>query len=137
MVGADSAPDEAVAWLRDARDDLRLAEHVLNHADLPARDACWHAHQAAEKALKAALTLDGADRTRTHALALLWSRLADGWPADPPLDAIAGLAPWGLRGRYLDAGPTASPGDAALAVAHARDVVGYVEAGFGERGAAG
>ena len=124
-------------WLRDAHDDLRIAEHLINQADLPVRDVCWHSHQAAEKALKAALTLDGTMRVRTHVLTRLWGRLEGGeWPGDPPLDAFSELGPWALRGRYIDSGRPPSREDAERTLEQARAVLGYVEAGFRERGVA-
>ena len=42
-------------WLRFAHHDLAAARLLLTDVDLPARMACFHAQQAAEKALKASL----------------------------------------------------------------------------------
>jgi len=66
----DSARLEDVqAWLRKAELDLRVAEHLLS----PSRpgleaDVVFHAQQAAEKALKAFLTLHDVAFRKTHSL---------------------------------------------------------------------
>lgn len=44
---------EVRRWLRYAREDLTVAETLLNQDDLIPRHACWLAQQSAEKALKA------------------------------------------------------------------------------------
>ena len=51
------------------------------------RHACWHAQQAAERALKTALVLEGIDFHFTHDLNALRNLLPDSWtvrvePAD-------------------------------------------------------
>ena len=43
--------DETRRWLRFAEEDLRAAEALLAQEDIP-RQACFHAQQAAEKAIK-------------------------------------------------------------------------------------
>ena len=62
--------------------------------------ACFHAQQAAEKALKALLMWLGIEFPRTHVL----ERIADLLPADitTTLDreALISLSPWAVAGRY-------------------------------------
>ena len=62
--------------------------------------ACFHAQQAAEKALKALLVWLGIEFPRTHVL----ERIADLLPADitTTLDreALISLSPWAVAGRY-------------------------------------
>jgi HEPN domain-containing protein len=105
------SPDElaeAARWRVQADEELRISR-VLAREDLPARAACFHAHLAAEKALKALMILRGIEVQRIHHL----RRLADTLPAadralfdDGDLDL---LNPWTIDGRYpadlIDAGP--------------------------------
>ena len=58
-------------WLRFAEADLAAARSLLATPDLPARIACFHAHQATEKALKASLVASGTPFRKTHDLAIL------------------------------------------------------------------
>lgn len=51
--------DEARRWLRFATEDLDVAQRLLIADEAPSRHACSLAQQAAEKALKAALVLEG------------------------------------------------------------------------------
>jgi HEPN domain-containing protein len=67
-VSKQSDPHE---WLRFAHDDLAAARLLLTDIELPARMACFHAQQAAEKALKGLDHLVGLDRDRTAARPLI------------------------------------------------------------------
>ena len=62
---------ETARWLRYAGEDLITAETLLAQARIPPRQACWHAQQAAEKALKAVLIFLQIDFPRTHDLNVL------------------------------------------------------------------
>lgn len=44
--------DVAELWLQRARSDLRLGEIALDTPGVMLEDACFHAQQSAEKALK-------------------------------------------------------------------------------------
>ena len=57
---------ETARWLRYAEEDLITAETLLAQAHIPPRQACWHAQQATEKALKAVLIFLQIDFSRTH-----------------------------------------------------------------------
>jgi len=66
----DPQPDVDVAtrWLREAAEELRAAELVAAHEELPDRVAGFHAHLAAEKALKAILIRLDVEVPRMHDL---------------------------------------------------------------------
>jgi len=66
----DPEPDVDVAtrWLREAVEELRAAEVVAAHEELPDRVAGFHAHLAAEKALKAELIRLDVEVPRIHDL---------------------------------------------------------------------
>ena len=53
-------------WLAYAGADLRAAMLLAGNPDVPGRIACFHAHQAVEKALKAALVASTTPFRKTH-----------------------------------------------------------------------
>lgn len=53
MTDPQHDPDLASRWQREAAEELRAAEVVAAHDELPDRVAGFHAHLAPEKALKA------------------------------------------------------------------------------------
>lgn len=57
---------DTVRWLRYAEEDLITAETLLKQPHIPPRQCCWHAQQAAEKTLKAALIFLQIDFHRTQ-----------------------------------------------------------------------
>ena len=71
--------DEARHWLRFATEDLDVAQRLLTVDEAPPRHACALAQQAAEKALKAALVLEGIDFPFRHDLDALRNLLPDTW----------------------------------------------------------
>jgi HEPN domain-containing protein len=65
----------ALRWLAWAKDDLATAQVIARSRHLPPRNACYHAQQCAEKAIKAAIIFSG-DRPRwTHDLDALNNQL--------------------------------------------------------------
>src|SRR3989304_1482303 len=61
----------AQSWLGRARSDLNLGRAALRARDVLPEDACFHAQQCAEKALKGLLTAKGIDFPRTHVIETL------------------------------------------------------------------
>ena len=59
------------AWLKRARSDLQLGRAALNTPDVLPEDACFHAQQCAEKALKALLLHHQVHYPRTHSIEVL------------------------------------------------------------------
>lgn len=70
-------------WLRHARSDLAMASAVGPVGDILAETLCFHAQQAAEKALKAVLVHGGIEFPRTHSLRLLVDTLPHAIRTDP------------------------------------------------------
>ena len=60
-------------WLDTAREDLAFARHAARHEFHP--QACFHAHQAAEKAVKAMHYAQGARSVLGHGIRHLIERL--------------------------------------------------------------
>lgn len=66
------------AWLRRARSDLELAKLARSASSVLPEDACFHAQQCAEKALKALLLSISDDPPNIHAIDVLRDRLKVG-----------------------------------------------------------
>ncbi len=91
-----SGPDPlewAREWMASAAIDLDAAELWLQQRSHGFGIACFHAEQAAEKALKALLVAGGIDPPRTHDLELL-AGLLPVIPGAIGRSSLASLAPW-------------------------------------------
>ncbi len=98
----------ARTWLNNARADLALAAEIADR--FPSR-ACFHAQQAAELALKAALIAVADDHPRTHIGDVLVGELAD-LGIDVPtavVEAANRLDLFYMGSRYPDALAGADP----------------------------
>lgn len=122
---------EARRWLAQAADDLVTAELLVDHGRHPV--ACFLAQQCAEKALKGALYLGGADVVLGHSVAALCQEVVGAHPAlAPRCGTWATLDQHYIPSRYPDALPGGTPADvyteaqARGAVHIARDVVAAV-----------
>ena len=116
---------EARRWLAAARDDLAYAQHAADggfHAP-----ACFHAQQAAEKAVKAVHYGRGAKAVLGHSVRSLIEALSPREPAlDDQRDAARELDLFYITSRYpngLEAGTpaqafSATQSSRALALAH-------------------
>ena len=67
-------PDAAAWWLRTALGDLAAARALLAVEGVAPRQVAYLAQQAAEKALKATLALEGTEPPLTHDLLFLLAR---------------------------------------------------------------
>ena len=122
MQTTDRLADTA-RWLRYAEEDLTTAETLLRQPHVPPRQSCWHAHQAAEKALKAALIFGQIDFQRTHDLNLLRDMLPEHWkPLKTALPNLDNLNRWAVQARYPETAQESTETDASTAVKHARAV---------------
>jgi len=132
-----SAPEqtaEAQRWLRYAREDLAAAERLLADPRSVPRHICWLAQQAAEKALKAALVLEGVDFPWRHDLDALRNLLPAGWAVKVEQPDLAELTEWAVEARYPGDWPEATVEDAARAVATARAVYSAIARDCAQRG---
>lgn len=73
------AAHEALRWLQFSKEDLDVASRLTSGTPTAPRHTCWLSQQAAEKALKAALVLEGVEFSFTHDLDALRNRLPDSW----------------------------------------------------------
>jgi HEPN domain-containing protein len=83
-----------------ARRDLRAAEILRDQPDVGDGIVGFHAQQAAEKALKAWLTILGIDFPRSHDLSLLIQKLEDVGVEVTSLWELLDLNPFAVQLRY-------------------------------------
>ncbi len=95
--------EEAERFIRLAKRDQAAFAALLNSADVDPAVACFHAQQAAEKALKAVMCLRGLEFRRTHDLEALAGLLREVDVA-PPVDELdlRCLTPYAVEFRYDD-----------------------------------
>jgi HEPN domain-containing protein len=98
-------PDALLAaqrWMDKAASDLRACRILLAADDAPLSAVCFHAQQAAEKAVKALLTANGRPFPKTHHLPTVVRML----PADAgvglTLDEQVELTHFAVAPRYPD-----------------------------------
>ena len=112
----------ALRWLSWAVEDLDLAQATLEARGVVPRGACAWAQQAAEKALKALLVERDVDPPKSHDLARL-ARMMPEFDPGASESSLDDLSRWSVEGRYPADLAEATPRDADLAVAAAREVV--------------
>ena len=93
------APGSAADWLRHARSDLSLSQSRKTKT-LLYQHLCFHAQQAAEKALKAVLVRHGLRPPRSHDLSYLMDMLPETVSIPPPLVALPVLTKYAVQQRY-------------------------------------
>lgn len=125
---------EASRWLRFAREDLAAAEKLRAQGEFLPRHVCWLAQQAAEKALKAALILEGVDFPFRHDLDALRNLLPEGWSVKEEYPDLSELTEWAVEARYPGDWPEPTVGDADRALAQARGVLESLVRDCGKRG---
>lgn len=113
------------AWLRYSARDMNAARLLLRNVGAgasPYHAAFW-AQQAAEKALKGALTYAGVPFEATHRLNSLAAALPDDWETRRERGGLTELTSYGVEMRYPDVGePEPTVEDARRAIAQARAV---------------
>lgn len=118
-------PDDPREWLRFARGDAALARAEV--PGVPYELLCFHAQQAAEKAIKAVLLAAGVKFPRTHNLVRLLDLLEEGGVAVPAAVREAGpLTIYAVVARY----PLPEPGSSeelVCAVATADTVIRWAQ----------
>jgi HEPN domain-containing protein/predicted nucleotidyltransferase len=131
MPDPEAQAQEAQLWLNRAREDLDVADHLAANTDLAPRVACFHAQQAAEKAVKAALVHAAIHFPRTHDLKELVRALPlDSSVRDLDVD-LTSLSRWAVAARYLGAPADATVEDASIATSAARAILTSVASGLG------
>lgn len=94
-------PGSPETWLEFATSDLRMARIAGGDSSILPEQACFHAQQAAEKAVKAVLRSREAEFPLTHHLELLLHLAEDAGIRIPEEIRVSGvLTPYAVETRY-------------------------------------
>lgn len=124
---------EALRWLGFALGDLEAARSQPGRHVRP-RIVAFQAQQAAEKALKAALILEGLEPRRTHDLDDLRDRLPSDWRVKRRMPDLGRLSDYAAESRYPDDLRPVTAIQSATAVRQASAVVRLVREDFDRHG---
>lgn len=115
-------PDDPREWLRLARGDLALARAEV--PDVPPELLCFHAQQAAEKAIKAVLLAEGIPFPRIHNLHRLLDLLEEqALPVPAEVREAGALTLYAVLTRYPFPEEPVSPEELGRALLRADAVV--------------
>ena len=117
---------EAHRWLRYAEEDLTVAEMYPRLPGIAPRHACFHAQQAAEKAIKAVLVFTRIEFPPRHDLDVLRDLVPAGWQFKTDHPDLGELTEWVVEGRYPGLRPDPTSDDAIEAIAQAHAVLASV-----------
>jgi HEPN domain-containing protein len=133
-----NAPDDpsgaAISWLEMACGDLATAEAAQKEWRVPARNVAFHAQQAVEKAIKAALVLEGRAAPRSHDLDQLRNRLPTGWHIKASHRDLSRLSQYAVEARYPDDVPPITKLQSSASLRQARTVYRSIRSDFESRG---
>ena len=114
--------------------DLALGQVASRVPEALPEDACFHAQQCAEKALKALLVHEKKPFPRTHVLEYLLDLLKEAGVAVPPeIDEVFQLTQYAVETPYPGEWQPVSPEEARAALETAGRVLGWVEREIQER----
>jgi len=125
----DPQPTEVVQlWLQRARSDLALGRAALRTPGVLPEDACFHAQQCAEKALKGLLSNAEIPFPRTHALEVLLDLLkAHSFDIPDNVDEAFTLSQYSVQTRYPGDWEPVTKEEAEQALQRAAYVLAWVE----------
>jgi HEPN domain-containing protein len=116
-------------WLRHAKSDLAVAQNIENNPDVLPNQTAFHAQQAAEKAIKGAMSHAGIAFPLTHDLKDLvkrWTSSGRVWP--PALINVKTLTPYAVESRYPGYIHQISRAELRAAIEMAAQVIAWAEA---------
>ncbi|MEW6717611.1 MAG: HEPN domain-containing protein [Chloroflexota bacterium] len=120
--------DFVAQWLQRARSDLHLGRAALRTRGVLPEDACFHAQQCAEKALKALLLNLDISFPKTHTIELLLDLLKEHSLAIPAgVDEAFELSQYAVQTRYPGEWEPVTKKEAARALERAGLVLAWVE----------
>jgi HEPN domain-containing protein len=120
------APGSPADWLRHAYSDLALAG-IMPLPQILLEQLCFHAQQAAEKALKAILVAYNITVPRTHNLRTLFDLLPADVLVPSDIQEVAGLSDYAVASRYPGASEPVEDEEYREAVYMAEAVVYWAE----------
>jgi HEPN domain-containing protein len=129
----DLQPSDVIKdWIIRARSDLSLGQAALITPGVLAEDACFHAQQCAEKALKGLLTYNGIVFPRTHAIEMLLDLLAEqGISLPDEINEAFSLSQYAVQTRYPGEWESVGSEEARIALGKALSVLAWVEGMIG------
>ena len=124
----DQARSVTNLWLQRSRSDLALGKAAVNTAGVLPEDACYHAQQSVEKALKGLLTYHEVPFPRTHVLEVLLDLLKDNSIELPKaVDEAFVLTQYAVQTRYPGEWEPVTEDEATEALERASLVLMWVE----------
>ena len=127
-VPSDTVPGSPDEWLIHAESDLRYARLGKNDGTVLPGQVCFHAQQAAEKAIKASLLLRGIDFPRSHDIRELLEIGRRHGVAVPSLVLAAdSLTPYATQTRYPGDAEEITERDMDAAITAAERVIQWVK----------
>jgi len=118
----------ARTWLKHARSDLTLGKTAISTLGVLPEDACFHAQQCAEKALKGLLSHLVIPFPHTHALGMLLDLLkAHAISVPNNVDEAFALSQYAVQTRYPGDWEPVAKEEAILALERAALVLTWVE----------
>lgn len=100
-MSANQSSEVIRGWLQRAHSDLALGKAALATPGVMLEDACFHAQQCAEKALKGLLSFLEIDFPHTHAIEVLLDLLKNKGVAVPEdIDDAFELSQYAVQSRY-------------------------------------
>ena len=119
-------PDDPREWINRSHSDLEIARSRKEGVYL--EDLCFHARQAAEKAIKALLIKHGVEFPYVHDIAQLLTLLAKtGLPVPERIREAARLTRFAVITRYPGLTPPVDDEEYEEALALAQDLIHWVE----------
>ncbi len=127
-----SGPPRHFEWLDHASSDLAIGQLALGRVGVRQEMVCFHAQQAAEKAMKAVLVARKIPFPFTHDLDLLVARLTQaGIPLTDALADAGRLTPYAVEARYPGVFGAVSRDAAAAALNVATAIVAWARHAVG------
>ena len=121
-----SKPGSPEEWLAHAESDLNLARLGKDRDDILPEQVCFHAQQAAEKALKAVLLHRKIEFPFIHDIeALLEIMTQSGLVAPPDVADAGALTPYAVEARYPGCEEEITPSQVAEAIRLAEKVFSW------------
>ena len=114
-------------WLRVAESDLAISR-MYDIDDVMLELLCFHAQQAAEKAVKALLVHFGQDIVRTHSIESLLLRVGEFVSVPAEFENAADLTAYAVAARYPGNYEPVSEDDYAEAISLAERIVAWARA---------
>ena len=123
-----AASEVILAWLQRARSDLQLGRAALRAKGVMPEDACFHAQQCAEKALKALLLHREIAFPKTHTIEVLLDLLkTSGLTIPEGVDEALELSDYAVQTRYPGEWEPLTKAEAQHALERAALVLAWVE----------